>query len=205
MGSRADPFVPPAPAPCPPLRSVRLLEKHGLVFDIHLNSFQAREEKGTKGGGGTVGSACSCAGRYRMLPTPRLRLLPLTLAAFPSSPSLPAALQMRDAASFLAAYPGLTVVINHLGCPFLPRGDPLEQTGRSDAAVATIAEWRAGMRALAALPHVYMKVSGLDFVTPHWMAHPAAHAVVKVWKRGRESSSKHEQVVGAGLLCSPRV
>ena len=89
------------------------------------------------------------------------------------------AAQMRDAAAFFAAHPRVTVVINHLGCLRLPREDAPEATGESAAAQALLADWRAGMLALAALPSVYMKLSGLDFITPHWIAHPAAAAVVR--------------------------
>jgi predicted TIM-barrel fold metal-dependent hydrolase len=86
---------------------------------------------------------------------------------------------MLDAAAFFADYPRLSVVINHLGCPRLPSGDAVEATGTSEAALAIIADWRAGILALSALPNVYLKVSGLDFISPHWIAHPEARAVIK--------------------------
>lgn len=86
---------------------------------------------------------------------------------------------MRDAAAFFGAHPRVTVVINHLGCCRLPREDPPEATGESPAARAALAEWRAGMLALAAVPSVHMKLSGLDFISPHWIAHPVAGAVVR--------------------------
>jgi hypothetical protein len=62
-------------------------------------------------------------------------------------------------------------VINHLAVPRLGRGD-------SEDAVL-LADWRAGMAALAALPFVYVKLSMLDFVRKEWRTDAAAKAQVK--------------------------
>lgn len=55
--------------------------------------------------------------------------------------------QMQQAAAFLADHPGVPVVIDHLGSPY-----DMSDTGYT--------LWRDGMRALAALPHVRVKLSG---------------------------------------------
>jgi predicted TIM-barrel fold metal-dependent hydrolase len=39
--------------------------------------------------------------------------------------------------------------------------------------------WRKGMAALAALPHVHVKISGLDYIRHGWAVDPEAKAVVK--------------------------
>jgi predicted TIM-barrel fold metal-dependent hydrolase len=39
--------------------------------------------------------------------------------------------------------------------------------------------WRVGMRALAALPNVYVKVSMLEYVHKGWQSDPEAHALVQ--------------------------
>ncbi len=55
--------------------------------------------------------------------------------------------QMMQAAAFLADHPGVPVVIDHLGSPY-------------DMSQAGYALWSEGMRALAALPQVHVKLSG---------------------------------------------
>lgn len=55
--------------------------------------------------------------------------------------------QMEAAAAFLSGHPGIPMAIDHLGSPH-----DLSEAGR--------ARWRRGMVALAALPHVQVKLSG---------------------------------------------
>jgi predicted TIM-barrel fold metal-dependent hydrolase len=59
--------------------------------------------------------------------------------------------QFPGLARLIVRHPGIPVIINHAGM-----GVELDAAGR--------AEWRAGMRALAALPNVSVKLSGLGFV-----------------------------------------
>ncbi|MEW2544439.1 amidohydrolase family protein [Streptomyces sp. NPDC047002] len=61
--------------------------------------------------------------------------------------------QLGDLLSLAAAHPGTPVVVNHAGGPI---GTGAYAARRDEA----FAEWRAGLRALAALPHVYMKLGG---------------------------------------------
>lgn len=63
--------------------------------------------------------------------------------------------QMAGLAPLLARHPEVPVIINHLGMPVI---------GDRDG----IAQWRAGLEALAALPHVAIKLSGLGFIDRDW-------------------------------------
>jgi predicted TIM-barrel fold metal-dependent hydrolase len=63
--------------------------------------------------------------------------------------------QMPGLVPLLARHPDVPVIINHMGMPVLT--DP---TGLED--------WRAGLAALAALPHVSIKLSGLGFIARDW-------------------------------------
>jgi predicted TIM-barrel fold metal-dependent hydrolase len=63
--------------------------------------------------------------------------------------------QMAGLVPLIARYPGIPVIINHMGMPVLTDADGL-------------ATWRDGLRALAALPHVSIKLSGLGFIRRDW-------------------------------------
>jgi predicted TIM-barrel fold metal-dependent hydrolase len=63
--------------------------------------------------------------------------------------------QMPTLAAGLARHPDVPVIVNHLGMPVLTDPDGL-------------ADWRHGMTALAALPHVHVKLSGLGFADRLW-------------------------------------
>ncbi|WP_051583535.1 amidohydrolase family protein [Sphingomonas sp. RIT328] len=63
--------------------------------------------------------------------------------------------QMARLAALFARHPDTPVILNHLGMPIL--SDP-----------EGVAQWRAGLRALAALPQVAIKLSGLGFIDRHW-------------------------------------
>lgn len=63
--------------------------------------------------------------------------------------------QMPGLVPLLARHPDVPVIVNHLGMPVISDPDGL-------------ADWRHGMRALAALPHVAVKLSGLGFIWRDW-------------------------------------
>ncbi|MEA1673199.1 amidohydrolase family protein [Nitrospirillum sp. BR 11163] len=65
--------------------------------------------------------------------------------------------QFSALAALIARHPGIPVIINHAGM-----GVDLDAAGR--------AEWRAGMAALAALPNVSVKLSGMGFAFRPWRA-----------------------------------
>lgn len=63
--------------------------------------------------------------------------------------------QMPQIAALLARHPETSVMVNHLGMPVLtdPEG---------------LADWRTGLRSLAALPQVSIKISGMGFIDRQW-------------------------------------
>ncbi len=63
--------------------------------------------------------------------------------------------QMPALATMLARHGEVPVIVNHLGMPVLTDADGL-------------AEWRRGMTALAALPQVAVKLSGMGFIDRDW-------------------------------------
>ena len=63
--------------------------------------------------------------------------------------------QMPALAPLFARNPDVPVIINHLGMPVI---------GDADG----IGDWRAGLTALAAIPHVAIKLSGLGFLARGW-------------------------------------
>ncbi len=63
--------------------------------------------------------------------------------------------QMPGLVSLFERHPKVPVIVNHLGMPVMSDADGL-------------ADWRRGMRALAALPQVAVKLSGLGFVWCDW-------------------------------------
>ena len=60
--------------------------------------------------------------------------------------------QMIQAAGIAARHPDVPVILNHMGMPV----------------DADLSEWRAGLAALAALPHASVKISGMGFVDRNW-------------------------------------
>ena len=62
---------------------------------------------------------------------------------------------LQEAADLLADYPGLSVVVNHLGLPL-------------DRSPEALAIWRRGLAALAALPGTALKVSELGLHGGRW-------------------------------------
>ncbi|HXS07063.1 MAG TPA: amidohydrolase family protein [Rhizomicrobium sp.] len=63
--------------------------------------------------------------------------------------------QFSGLARLVARHPEIPVIINHLGMPVITDEDG-------------ISRWRSGMRALAASPHVCVKLSGVGFIRRDW-------------------------------------
>jgi predicted TIM-barrel fold metal-dependent hydrolase len=63
--------------------------------------------------------------------------------------------QMMGLSRLIARHPGIPVVLNHAGMPV-------------DTDAKGVATWRAGIRALAALPNVAIKLSGFGFIYRSW-------------------------------------
>ncbi len=65
--------------------------------------------------------------------------------------------QMEEAADFFSDHPDVTVVIDHAGSPYDQSGAGLER-------------WKNGMNALAQLPNLHVKISGLGMFDRDWNA-----------------------------------
>ena len=79
--------------------------------------------------------------------------------------------QLEEAAAFLAGHPTSVTVIDHLGCVKLGVSE------EEDA--ARIVTWRRGLTALAALPNVHLKVSGLVYIRDGWIHDEEARGVIR--------------------------
>merc|ERR1712222_273513 len=69
--------------------------------------------------------------------------------------------QLLAAAEIITRHPDVPVVLDHLGKPRLGSGDEA-----TDAAELEV--WRRGMQKLAALDHVFVKLSMLGYSVPGW-------------------------------------
>ena len=72
--------------------------------------------------------------------------------------------QMAAAAAFAADHPGVPVAIDHAGSPH-------------DRSESGLRIWREGMEALAGVPHVHCKISGLGMFEPRWTAESMAPVI----------------------------
>lgn len=63
--------------------------------------------------------------------------------------------QMPGLVPLIERHPDIPVIINHMGMPVLTDADGL-------------ADWRRGLKALSALPHVAIKLSGMGFIRRDW-------------------------------------
>jgi predicted TIM-barrel fold metal-dependent hydrolase len=81
--------------------------------------------------------------------------------------------QLPAAAEIFARHPDLPVCIDHLGKPRHLAADG------SEADEAELAKWRAGMKQMAALPNVHVKLSMLGYAVPGWHKDPAKEELVR--------------------------
>jgi predicted TIM-barrel fold metal-dependent hydrolase len=80
-----------------------------------------------------------------------------------------APVQLPEAAKLCARHPGVPVCIDHLGKPRIlikadKPGSTSENVNQEELEV-----WRSGMKAMAAIPHVYVKLSMLGYAVPGWL------------------------------------
>jgi len=88
--------------------------------------------------------------------------------------------QLDEVADVARAFPGLTIVLNHIGVPIL--GGPY--AGRRDEVVA---DWKAAMKRLAEHPNVFVKVGAIPIRLPgdppaDKSVPPASDAVARAWR-----------------------
>jgi len=75
--------------------------------------------------------------------------------------------QLKDLAAAAKSCPETTIVLDHMGCPRLDRGP---KSGWSSGNTAMWGLWREGMKALSALPNVFVKLSFPSHVSPRAFA-----------------------------------
>ncbi|KAL7464543.1 hypothetical protein ACHAXS_004879, partial [Conticribra weissflogii] len=90
---------------------------------------------------------------------------------------------VESAATVFAKYPNLKVCIDHMGCPRSILGNDLLDNGSINPNEIPDEEelrvWRQGMKAMAALPKVHIKISMLGYAVPGWIRTPERQAVLK--------------------------
>lgn len=91
-----------------------------------------------------------------------------------------APIQLPAAAKLFARHPNIPVCIDHLGKPrfvLKPPGDNNNDDLTLDDAELEV--WRTGMKAMAELPHVYVKLSMMGYAVPGWILTPERTLVLK--------------------------
>jgi predicted TIM-barrel fold metal-dependent hydrolase len=90
---------------------------------------------------------------------------------------------VESASSLFAKFPSLKVCIDHLGKPRRLLGNDLQADGsvnmNSEPDAAELAMWRKGMKAMSALPNVYVKLSMMGYCIPGWIRTPERQALLK--------------------------
>jgi predicted TIM-barrel fold metal-dependent hydrolase len=85
-----------------------------------------------------------------------------------------APIQLEQAAALCARHPNVPVVIDHLGKPrtLLGPDSKQENTNNNNNTIPNEKElvvWRTGMKAMAALPQVHVKLSMMGYAVPGWI------------------------------------
>jgi predicted TIM-barrel fold metal-dependent hydrolase len=82
--------------------------------------------------------------------------------------------QLLAASKFLSKYPKIPVCIDHLGKPRTLLGPDTDESKMIlEPDETELAIWREGMKAMAGLPHVYVKISMLGYAIPGWIRNEA--------------------------------
>jgi predicted TIM-barrel fold metal-dependent hydrolase len=80
-----------------------------------------------------------------------------------------APVQLPEAAKLCARHPGVPVVIDHLGKPrILIKADEPDGNTSYNVNQEELEAWRSGMKAMASIPHVRVKLSMLGYAVPGW-------------------------------------
>ena len=85
--------------------------------------------------------------------------------------------QLLKAAELAAKYPNIPLVIDHLGKP-----RKIVDYDNFNSTLDTIEEikvWREGMKAMAKIPHVYVKLSMLGYIAPGWIVDTEKEKLLK--------------------------
>lgn len=96
--------------------------------------------------------------------------------------------QLVEAAKLAARHPDVPLVIDHLGKPRIILGPDMlgegdEEEKKINPNLTPNAEelevWRTGMKAMAAVPHVCVKIGMLGYIVPGWVRTSEREAIVK--------------------------
>lgn len=91
-----------------------------------------------------------------------------------------APVQLPAAARLCGRHPAVKVCINHLGKPRMLLGpDGPSNNDMVDMDNDELTVWRAGMKAMAEQPQVYVKLSMLGYAIPGWIRTPERVALMK--------------------------
>ncbi len=94
-----------------------------------------------------------------------------------------APVQLPAAARLFARYPNIPVVIDHLGKPRMLLGPDTTTDVITPLNEKELQDWRIGMKAMAALPHVFVKISMLGYCVPGWIRNQTRMDLIKVLVR----------------------
>ena len=87
--------------------------------------------------------------------------------------------QLRAAAALCAKYPNTPVCIDHLGKPRMVLGAADLSNKNVIPDVTALEMWRTGLRAMAKLPQVYIKILMLGWAVPGWCVKPEREMVLR--------------------------
>ena len=90
-----------------------------------------------------------------------------------------APVQLLQAAEMIAKYPNVKVCLDHMGKPRTLLGEDVEANTNTVPNEHELAVWREGMKAMAALPNVYVKISMLGYSVPGWIRSQGRTAVMR--------------------------
>ena len=90
-----------------------------------------------------------------------------------------APVQLVQAAALCARHPSVPVVIDHLGKPRALLGGDDESNTNTTPDERELAAWRHGMKCMAELPHVFVKISMLGYAVPGWIRTPERTGILK--------------------------
>jgi predicted TIM-barrel fold metal-dependent hydrolase len=85
--------------------------------------------------------------------------------------------QLLQAAKLFSKYPNIPVCIDHLGKPRMLFGS--DDSTNTDPNKGELEVWREGMKAMAKLSHVHVKISMLGYAIPGWTRSPARVELMK--------------------------
>jgi predicted TIM-barrel fold metal-dependent hydrolase len=87
--------------------------------------------------------------------------------------------QLLEAAALCARHPNINVCIDHMGKPRMLLGTDEPSNTNTSPDARELERWRQGMKAMADLPNVYVKISMLGYAVPGWIRNSHRIAFVR--------------------------